>query len=70
MRELTLNELDMVSGGGETCCCYPPPPTTLGNPGNFKPVGQAGETPSGNSNFITGGTFIPVNNGRAGNSAV
>jgi hypothetical protein len=59
MRELTLQELDMVAGGWGT---------VPGNPGNFKPVGQAGETPSNNLNFIVGGVFIPVDNGNRGNS--
>jgi hypothetical protein len=59
----TLTELDpslwdAVSGGW------------FGNPGNYKPVGRAGETPSGNFNFIYGGSYIysPDPNGRAGNS--
>ena len=60
IRQLTQQELDMVTGGwGEA---------TLGNPGNFKAVGKSGETPSDNPNFVTGGTSVPVANGRAGNS--
>jgi hypothetical protein len=69
MRELTLNELDLVAGGGDYCCVCPPPASGPGNPGNFKPVGNAGETPSGNPNFISGGTTQGPNNGRAGNSS-
>jgi hypothetical protein len=66
MRELASYEIDCVAGGW-VC----PPPDIPGNPGNFKPVGNAGETPSGNPNFITGGSVDPNNsqNGRAGNSA-
>jgi hypothetical protein len=61
LRELTQQELDVVTGGwGEV---------TLGNPGNFKPVGRAGETPSNNENFITGGPQNPTGNGRSGNSS-
>jgi hypothetical protein len=68
MRELTQQEVDMVAGGGgEVCCCFPPP-SVPGNPGNFKPVGNAGETPSNNPNFIFGGVFVPVLNGNRGNS--
>jgi hypothetical protein len=41
MRQLTAHELEMVTGSGIVC----PPPTVPGNPGNYKPVGNAGETP-------------------------
>jgi hypothetical protein len=62
MRELASYEIDCVAGGWADI---------PGNPGNFKPVGNAGETPSGNQNFISGGSVDPSNpeNGRAGNSA-
>jgi hypothetical protein len=68
MRELASHELDMVGGGGGEVICYPPSPP--GNPGNTKAVGQAGEIPSNNPNFIFGGTYVPFLNGLAGNSAV
>jgi|GraSoiStandDraft_50_1057286.scaffolds.fasta_scaffold1260884_1 hypothetical protein len=66
MRELVAEEFDHVAGGGDYCCICPPLP---GNPGNLKPVGNAGEMPSGNANFIFGGTHEGLN-GSAGNSAV
>jgi hypothetical protein len=61
MRELISEELDRVGGGWEV----------PGNPGNLMAVGNAGETPSGNANFITGGTVDPNNplNGAYGNSS-
>ncbi len=69
--ELSDAELDAVTGGTYCGCCCSCPPNggnpSGGNPGNFKAVGNAGETPSGNSNFIFGGSRIG-NNGRAGNS--
>jgi hypothetical protein len=68
MRELATEELDYVTGGGYCCVCPYPEPGP-GNPGNLKPVGNAGETPSGNLNFIAGTDTIPPGNGRAGNSA-
>ena len=53
--------LDLIGGGWDF--------ELPGNPGNYKLVGNAGETPSNNPNFIIGGSFIPLNNGRAGNSS-
>jgi len=64
MRELASYEIDCVAAGGLVC----PTPDVPGNPGNFKPVGNAGETPSGNFNFIFGGEHQGFD-GRAGNSA-
>ncbi len=65
MRELTTEELDYVAGGWYC----PPSEPGPGNPGNLKPVGNAGETPSGNLHFIAGTDTVPIGNGRAGTSA-
>lgn len=74
MRELTPHELDLVAGSGIVCPPPPPPPSTVpGNPGNYKPVGNAGETPPGFSltlQFVfvlNGGDTL---NGRTGASPV
>lgn len=53
-RELTREEQEKVTAGTGV---------VLGNPGNFKPVGQAGEDPSNNppTDFVTGGSHIGGN---------
>jgi hypothetical protein len=50
-----------VSGAGG-CCCAPAP---KGNPGNYKPVGNAGEK----GDKFTSGSETIDGNGRAGASA-
>lgn len=69
MRELSPHELDMVAGSGVVC----PPPSVPGNPGNYKPVGNAGETPPGFSltlqfTFVLAGPNQGGLNGRTGAS--
>ena len=60
MRELKTEELAHVSGAGGC-----PAPSTNGNPGNYKPVGNAGEKGS----KFTSGSETVGGNGRAGASA-
>jgi hypothetical protein len=61
VRELKQKELKQVSGAGG-CCCAPAP---KGNPGNYKPVGNAGEK----GDKFTSGSETIDGNGRAGASA-
>ena len=64
MRTLKQEELVRVSGAGD-CCCPAPEPHKRGNPGNYKPVGNAGEK----GTKFTSGTDTRNGNGRAGASA-
>jgi hypothetical protein len=69
MRELTSDEIRYVSGGGTVDCgCPYPQPQGSGNPGNLKPVGNAGERPNGNPHFNAPGTTRVGSNGAFGNS--
>ena len=60
MRELNKDELVFISGAGRC-----PAPATGGNPGNYKPVGNAGEK----GGKFTSGSDTIRGNGRAGASA-
>lgn len=60
MRQLKKEELRHVSGAGGGC----PAPSTRGNPGNYKPVGNAGEK----GGKFTSGSDTIGGNGRAGAS--
>jgi hypothetical protein len=65
MRELKKQELVQVSGAGDCCCPAPEPHKPGGNPGNYKPVGNAGEK----GGKFTSGSQTVNGNGRAGASA-
>jgi hypothetical protein len=54
VRELSSEELDHVAGGWGVS-------SSAGNPGNLKPVGNAGEAPNGNTLFYTVGTAVGTN---------
>lgn len=64
MRALKKEEFVRVSGAG-SCCCPAPEPAKNGNPGNYKPVGNAGEK----GGKFTSGYDTMGGNGRAGASA-